>query len=133
MSVKLRLARVGRKKKPFYRIVATDSRSARDGRFIEVLASYSPIMDPELLSIREDRVLYWLDNGAVMTERVRSILKREGVLERWRQTKGPEMEPEWSASEAPEETVAEEVLSVPEDVENEPEEDASEEETPSET
>ena len=126
MSVKLRLARVGRKKKPFYRIVAADSRSARDGRFIEVLASYSPIRDPEILSIHEDRIFHWLDNGAIMSERVRSILKREGVLERWRQTKRPEAEAEWPVSEAPEETVAEEISSVPEEVESEPEEDASE-------
>ena len=130
MSVKLRLARVGKKKKPFYRIVAADSRRARDGRFIEVMASYSPIMDPEFSSMHEDRIFYWLDNGAVMTERVRSLLKREGVLERWEQTKRPEAEAEWSASEVSEEA-AEEVPSVSEDVEDEPEKDASEEETPS--
>ena len=108
MSVKLRLTRVGKKKKPFYRIVAADSRSPRDGRFIEVVASYSPNRDPEVMGLDEERVCYWLDNGAVMTERVRGILKQEGVLARWEKAKNPEMEAEAPASEAAEKTVAEE-------------------------
>ncbi|MCK5380860.1 MAG: 30S ribosomal protein S16, partial [Candidatus Latescibacteria bacterium] len=116
MSVKLRLTRVGKKKKPFYRIVAADSRSPRDGRFIEVVASYSPNRDPEVMGLDEERVCYWLDNGAVMTERVRGILKQEGVLARWEKAKSPEMETEAPASEASEKKVAEETP-VPEEAE----------------
>ena len=82
--VRIRLARVGKKKKPFYRIVAADSRSPRDGRFIEILGSYSPISEPEVTSLKPERIIYWLEHGAQMTERVRAILKKEGVLERWK-------------------------------------------------
>ena len=121
MSVKLRLTRVGKKKKPFYRIVAADSRSPRDGRFIEVVASYSPNRDPEVMGLDEERVCYWLDNGAVMSERVRGILKQEGVLARWEKAKNPEMEAEAPASEAAEEAVAEETP-ISEGAEEAPEE-----------
>ncbi len=127
MSVKLRLTRVGKKKQPFYRIVSADSRSPRDGRFIEVLASYCPNRDPEVMGLDEERVCYWLDNGAVMSERVRGILKQEGVLARWEKAKNPEMEAEAPASEGAEETVVEETP-VPEDVAPEPEKAPSDEE-----
>ncbi|MCD6334198.1 MAG: 30S ribosomal protein S16 [Candidatus Latescibacteria bacterium] len=126
MSVKLRLTRVGKKKQPFYRIVAADSRSPRDGRFIEVVASYCPNRDPEVMGLDEERVCYWLDNGAVMSERVRAILKQEGVLARREKAKNPEMEVEVPASEGAEETVAEETP-VPEKAEEASEETVAEE------
>ena len=91
--VRIRLARVGKKKKPFYRIVAADSRSPRDGRFIEILGSYSPISEPEVTSLKPERIIYWLEHGAQMTERVRAILKKEGVLRQWKGAEAPE-EPE---------------------------------------
>jgi len=90
--VRIRLARVGAKKRPFYRIVAADSRSPRDGKFIEILGSYSPISDPEVTSLKPERIIYWLEHGAQMTERVRAILKKEGVLRQWKEGKAPEPE-----------------------------------------
>mgnify|MGYP000294715137 CR=1 FL=1 len=107
--VRIRLARVGAKKRPFYRIVAADSRSPRDGKFIEILGSYSPISDPEVTSLKPERIIYWLEHGAQMTERVRAILKKQGVLRQWKEGKAPEPEApaepqeEARAEEAPEE------------------------------
>lgn len=79
MAVKLRLARHGAKKNPFYRIVATPSESPRDGRFLEILGTYSPKEQPAAISVKEDRVLDWLSKGAQPTETVRSLLKQAGV------------------------------------------------------
>ncbi len=82
--VKLRLARQGRKKVPIYRIVATDSRSRRDGRFIESLGQYRPSNEPgQKVQIKEDRALYWLGVGAQPTDTVRSLLSGEGILLKW--------------------------------------------------
>jgi small subunit ribosomal protein S16 len=80
MAVKIRLARHGAKKRPFYRIVAADADSPRDGRFIEKLGSYNPLQDPALVVLNTDRVKYWIGQGATPTDTVRSILKREGVF-----------------------------------------------------
>jgi small subunit ribosomal protein S16 len=73
--VKVRLARFGRKKRPFYRIVATDSRRRRDSGWIEVLGYYNPLTDPKTIEIDMDRLNYWLSNGAQMTERVSKLKK----------------------------------------------------------
>ncbi len=81
--VKLRLARAGRKKVPVYRIVAADSRMARDGRFLEVLGQYAPKTQPATVTLKEARVMYWLKNGAKPTDTVRSILSRNGILLKW--------------------------------------------------
>src|ERR1700733_8608929 len=82
--VKLRLARQGRKKLPIYKIVATDSRSRRDGRFLENLGQYRPSNEPgQKVLINEDRVLYWLGVGAQPSDTVRSLLSGEGILLRW--------------------------------------------------
>jgi small subunit ribosomal protein S16 len=82
--VKLRLARQGRKKLPIYKIVATDSRSRRDGRFLESLGQYRPSNEPgQKVLINEDRALYWLGVGAQPTDTVRSLLSGEGILLRW--------------------------------------------------
>ncbi len=83
MAVKLRLRRMGKKKQPFYRIVAIDSRAARNGRYIEKLGDYNPLLEPAIVNINEDRVLYWLQNGAIPSDTLRSFLKRKGILFKW--------------------------------------------------
>ena len=80
MAVKIRLARHGAKKRPFYRIVAADSECPRDGRFLEKLGTYNPLVDPVQVELNEERVKYWIGQGATPSDTVRSILKREGVL-----------------------------------------------------
>jgi small subunit ribosomal protein S16 len=80
MAVKIRLARHGAKKRPFYRIVAADSESPRDGRFLEKLGTYNPLQNPVQVSLNTDRVKYWIGQGAKPTDTVKSILKREGVF-----------------------------------------------------
>lgn len=80
MAVKIRLARHGAKKRPFYRIVAADSESPRDGRFLEKLGTYNPLRDPAEVVLDKERVNYWIGQGAIPTETVMMILKREGVL-----------------------------------------------------
>lgn len=79
MAIKIRLARAGRKKKPFYRIVIADSRAPRDGRFIEIVGNYDPKVDPPEVTIKEDRVVEWLSKGAEPTETVSDLLKKKGV------------------------------------------------------
>jgi small subunit ribosomal protein S16 len=80
MAVKIRLRRTGRKKQPMYRIVVADSRSPRDGKFIEVVGQYAPRSGETALNLKHDRVNYWLDNGAQPTDTVRSLLRKGGVL-----------------------------------------------------
>jgi len=80
MAVKIRLARHGAKKRPFYRIVAADSDSPRDGRFLEKLGTYNPLQDPALVVLDTDRVTYWIGQGATPSDTVKTILKREGVF-----------------------------------------------------
>ena len=80
MAVKIRLARHGAKKRPFYRIVAADSESPRDGRFIEKLGTYNPLVDPAEVNLNVDRVRYWIGQGAQASDTVKSLLKREGVF-----------------------------------------------------
>ena len=79
MAVKLRLTRVGSKKNPIYRVVAADSRSPRDGKFIEIVGRYNPQTDPSTVEIDSDKVKAWLDKGAQPTEPVRKLLKIAGV------------------------------------------------------
>ena len=76
MSLKIRLSRAGAKKRPFYRIVAADARSPRDGRFLEKLGTYDPLTEKGTLSIKRDRVDYWVSVGAQPTEAVRRLLRR---------------------------------------------------------
>ena len=79
MAVKLRLRRMGKKKQPIYKVVAADVRSPRDGKFLEVVGLYNPLTDPHTIEIKEDRVLYWLDNGAQPTNTVKSLLRQQGI------------------------------------------------------
>ena len=80
MAVKIRLARHGAKKRPFYRIVVADNESPRDGRFLENVGTYNPLRDPVEVTLKTDRVQYWLQQGAIPTDTVRSILKKNGVF-----------------------------------------------------
>ena len=80
MAVKIRLARHGAKKRPFYRIVAADNDSPRDGRFLEKLGTYNPLQDPAQVVLDTDRVKYWIGQGATPSDTVKTILKREGVF-----------------------------------------------------
>ena len=77
MAVKIRLARLGAKKKPFYRIVVADSEARRDGRFIEVVGTYNPLKDPAEVTFKSERVAYWMGEGATPTDTVRSLMKKE--------------------------------------------------------
>lgn len=83
MAVRIRLARFGRKKTPFYRLVVADSRSPRDGRFIELMGTYNPMVDPADIKIDEEKALYWLKNGASPSDTARGILKMAGVWEKF--------------------------------------------------
>ena len=87
MAVKLRLKRMGSKQKPFYRIVAADSRSPRDGRFIETVGTYNPIVKENNVTVKEELVLKWLNNGAQATDTVKSLLSKAGVWAKFKNTK----------------------------------------------
>lgn len=76
MPVKIRLARHGAKKRPFYRIVVAESESPRDGRFLEIVGTYNPLQDPVAITLKDDRVKYWMDQGALPTDTVKSLLKK---------------------------------------------------------
>ena len=87
MAVKIRLKRMGSKRNPFYRIVVADSRSPRDGRFIETEGTYNPVSDPAQVTIKEDLVLDWLSKGAQPSDTVRNILSKEGVMKKHHEAK----------------------------------------------
>ncbi len=76
MAVKIRLARYGSKKRPFYRVVVADSESPRDGRFIEVVGHYDPLTDPPKIELKKQRLEFWMDKGAIPTETVRQLIKK---------------------------------------------------------
>ena len=80
MSVKIRLARHGAKKRPFYRIVVADNESPRDGRFLEVVGTYNPLTDPAQVELKSERVKHWMEQGAKPTDTVKSLLKKEGFF-----------------------------------------------------
>ncbi|TMK87269.1 MAG: 30S ribosomal protein S16 [Actinobacteria bacterium] len=82
--VKIRLMRRGATKRPAYRVVVADSRSPRDGRFIENIGRYQPLADPSVIEIDEERALYWLSRGAQPTEQVQNLLVKLGVWEKFR-------------------------------------------------
>ena len=80
MAVRIRLARMGAKKKPFYRLVAADSEAPRDGKFLDILGSYDPTKDPAVITVQEAKVQSWLGKGAKVSESAKAILKKQGVL-----------------------------------------------------
>ncbi len=82
MAVKIRLKRMGAKKRPFYRIVVADSRSPRDGRFIEEIGYYNPLTDPITVKIDDEKAIKWLNNGAKPTDTVDRLFKENGIYEK---------------------------------------------------
>ena len=87
MAVKLRLKRMGAKKKPFYRVVAADSRVKRDGEVIEEVGYYNPITVPATIKIDEEKAIKWLSNGAQPTDTVRDLLSKEGIMKKFHESK----------------------------------------------
>ena len=90
MAVKLRLVRTGKRKQPTYRLVAADSRSPRNGRFIEIIGTYEPRQEPSRINIDNERAIHWLRNGAKPTERVEKLLRISGA---WEEFTGKPLEP----------------------------------------
>jgi small subunit ribosomal protein S16 len=80
MAVRIRLARHGAKKRPFYRIVAADNEAPRDGKFLENLGTYNPLRDPEEVTVKTERIKHWMEKGATPTATVRTILKKKGFF-----------------------------------------------------
>ena len=80
MAVRIRLTRMGAKKRPFYRLVAANSEAPRDGKFLEILGSYDPMKDPALITVQKEKVHSWLEKGAKVTKSARAILKKQGLL-----------------------------------------------------
>lgn len=87
MAVKLRLKRMGSKQKPFYRVVAADSRVKRDGKVIEEVGYYNPITEPATVKIDEEKALAWLKNGAQPTDTVRDLLSKQGIMKKFHESK----------------------------------------------
>lgn len=81
MAVKMRLRRIGAKKAPFYRVIVADSRSPRDGRFIEEIGYYNPLTDPAEIKIDAEKAKKWISNGAQPTETVKVLLKKSGIVD----------------------------------------------------
>ena len=80
MAVRIRLTRMGAKKKPFYRLVAADSEAPRDGKFLEILGYYDPMKDPAIIKVHKEKIDYWLGKGALVSESARAVLKKQGLL-----------------------------------------------------
>lgn len=87
MAVKIRLKRMGAKKAPFYRVVVADSRSPRDGRFIEEIGYYNPLTEPAQIKINEERAIKWLNEGAQPSDTVRSLFRKQGILQKIHESK----------------------------------------------
>lgn len=87
MALKIRLRRLGKKKRPFYRMVATDSRMPRDGRFLETLGHYNPVEKPATVNVFEDRLTYWLDQGAEMSPTVKRLMAHVGFTKKYEMIK----------------------------------------------
>ena len=81
MAVRIRLTKLGRKKKPFYRIIVADSESPRDGKFLDILGTYDPLQDPAAVTIDNDKLQDWLGRGALPTTTVKSLIKKAVVTE----------------------------------------------------
>jgi small subunit ribosomal protein S16 len=100
--VKIRLMRMGAKKRPFFRVVVADARSPRDGRFIENIGRYHPLSHPSVIEIDEERAIHWLGNGAQPSDPVKVLLQKTGIWERFTgETPPPAEQPSEPASESP--------------------------------
>ena len=87
MAVKIRLTRMGAKKRPSYRIVATDSRTTRDKKYIELIGTYNPVAEPKTVNIKEEVAMKWLRNGAVPTDTVRNLFSEAGIMKKFAEEK----------------------------------------------
>jgi len=87
VSLKIRLQRVGTKKKPFYRVVAADSRAKRDGVVVDFIGKYQPIVDGKQFDVDEEKVMKWLKLGAQPTDTIRELLKKEGIWQKYKSAK----------------------------------------------
>lgn len=87
MAVRIRLKRMGAHKAPFYRLVVSDSRSPRDGRFIEEIGYYNPVAQPAEVSIDEEKAMKWLQNGAQASDTVRSLFSKAGIMKKFHESK----------------------------------------------
>jgi small subunit ribosomal protein S16 len=87
MSVKIRMKRMGSKKRPFYRIVVADSRSPRDGRFIQEVGYYNPLTEPIDLKLKEDDIMDWLQKGAQPSDTVRNLLSKQGIMQKYHEAR----------------------------------------------
>jgi small subunit ribosomal protein S16 len=86
--VKIRLRRMGRRNRPFYRVVVADTRSPRDGKFIDIIGHYNPLTDPATIDINEEKALKWLRYGAQPSDTVRSLLAKLGIIDKFKPTSG---------------------------------------------
>lgn len=87
MAVKIRLKRMGSKKRPFYRVVVADSRSPRDGRFIAQVGTYNPLTEPASVKLEEEEILNWLNNGAQPSDTVKNIFSKAGIMKKYHEAK----------------------------------------------
>lgn len=87
MATKIRLTRMGAKKAPFYRLIVADSRSKRDGRFIEQIGTYNPLKSPSEIKIDEEKALKWLHDGAIPTDTVKNLLSDAGIMKKFHESK----------------------------------------------
>ncbi len=87
MSVKLRLTRLGKKKQPMYRVVATDSHTKRDGEYIELIGTYNPVTKPATVKLNEELALKWLNNGAIPSDTVKNLFSDAGIMKKFAESK----------------------------------------------
>lgn len=87
MAVKVRLKRMGAKKAPFYRVIVADSRSPRDGRFIDTIGTYNPLTTPAEIKLNEESAIKWLNNGAIPTDTVKNLFSKAGIMEKYHNLK----------------------------------------------
>ncbi len=133
MAMKIRLARGGSKKRPFYRIVAADSRMPRDGRYIERLGTYNPLLpkdNDERVKMNVERIQYWMSEGAQVTDRVSRFIEAAGILEKKTRNNPKKALPGQKAQDRAEEKLAKDSTGAP--AEEAPAEEAATEETPAE-
>ena len=87
MAVKIRLKRMGAKKAPFYRVIVADSRSPRDGRFIDTIGTYNPLTTPAEIKLNEESAIKWLNNGAIPTDTVKNLFSKAGIMQKYHNLK----------------------------------------------
>ena len=87
MALKISLKRIGAKKAPFYRVIVADSRSPRDGRFIDTIGTYNPLTTPAEIKLNEESAIKWLDNGAIPTDTVKNLFSKAGIMEKYHNLK----------------------------------------------